>query len=211
MPKQPKYFIYLASQSRRRRDLLKEAGIPFQRVPSSFREGPHKKMTPSQLVRYHALGKANAARPPKKIGALPELILGSDTVVVFQKKILGKPKNLKAAETMLKTLSGKVHWVYSGIALIHRQSGKSRVSHIRSKVRFRKLSDREIRQYVRRINPLDKAGGYAIQREPRIVAYYEGSLSNIIGLPVAQLKQMIRKSLFKGPRPRHHRVTPGSA
>lgn len=194
MPKKTGLLIYLASQSKRRRDLLRAGKIPFRIVPSSYREKSSRfKAGPGHLVIEHALGKARNARlPRKKIPGVREIVLGADTVVWFRSRALGKPKDLEAARRLLLEMSGKIHWVYTGIALIDRKTGREKTAFEKTRVRFKRWGDREIGKYLAAIDPLDKAGAYAIQARPCIVAAYAGSYTNVIGLPCERLRRLLR-------------------
>ena len=186
-------FIYLASQSARRADLLNEHKIPFRRAFASYREIHRGHLIPSRLVKRHALGKAKGAVLPwVSKPAAREYVLGSDTIVWFNGKALGKPKTVRQAQTQLEKMCGKFHWVYSGIALIERKTGKAKAAHAKTRVKFKDWNKKQVAGYLSRINPLDKAGGYAIQANPSIVESYEGSLSNVIGLPMELLRNMLR-------------------
>lgn len=137
-----------------------------------------------------ARGKAERARVKVRSG----YVVGADTFIYFRGKIIGKPRDLNDACQILKLLSGKAHYVYTGLAIRSLSSGRIRTSYAKSKVVFRKLSSSVIEDYVRRFRPLDKAGAYAIQQDGRklIKALY-GSRSNVVGLPVELLKSELRK------------------
>ena len=179
--------IYLASTSERRRTILKSMRVPFKVVKSRYRERMIKSLSPEELVMRHCEGKARKAVLPKTA----RWVLGSDTVVVCGRKILGKPQNLKEAFQMLKKLSGRSHFVYTGVALWDRKDKKLFVAFDRSRVSIKKLSAPKIRDYMTRVPPLDKAGAYAIQMPPRIVKKIEGSYSNVMGLPRELLRRML--------------------
>jgi len=189
-------FIHLASRSERRIELLGKMRLPFKTVPSSYRETPSRDSNPARTVMRHALGKAAAAKLPARFRCCcEEFVLGADTIVYFGRRILGKPACMTAARNMLMALSGRTHRVYTGIALIHRRSGKFWLDYAESKVKFKKIGTRSVEEYLRQVPPLDKAGGYAIQEKPAIVARFEGSRSNIIGLPVDLLRRMLRAAV----------------
>ncbi|MBI3314028.1 MAG: septum formation protein Maf [Candidatus Omnitrophica bacterium] len=184
--------IYLASISQRRKDLLRKAKIPFALISSSYQEKHEPGGRPSQLVMSHALGKARKASVPKIKNKEKAWILGADTLVYFKGRLLGKPSSLSEARRMLGRMSGHIHWVYTGIALRNAKSGEEKVSFTKTKVKFKNWNEKQIEKYLQRVNPLDKAGAYAIQTRPSIVANYEGSLSNVIGLPLELLRKMLR-------------------
>ncbi len=186
-------FIHLASQSERRRDLLKKMGISFKVVPSSYREIHRDRGKPHTLVMQHALGKARGAKPPKPIRPpADEFILGSDTLVFFRGRLIGKPASLKAAEKILLEMTGRTHWVYSGIALIDRKTGYEKVAYEKTRVKFKKWDVDQIRACIARVNPLDKAGAYAIQDRPSMVEWIRGSRTNVVGLPTQLLRKLLK-------------------
>ena len=182
------FSVFLASASPRRREILKKIGISFSLVKSSYHEKFIPGLSPQELVTRHAVGKAQKAKIRTKQG----LVLGADTLVFLNKRPLGKPKTLKAAFKMLGSLSGRAHFVYTGIALKNLESGKILTGFSKSKVRMKKLSKEKIGKYFQKVNPLDKAGAYAVQEGPRIVAKVTGSRTNVIGLPVELLKKMLK-------------------
>ncbi len=181
--------IYLASQSPRRGELLEKMGLRYKRVPSTYKERPMKGVSPEKLVILHALGKAEKAKLPVKKG----LVLGSDTIVYFNNRILGKPKSIAEAKRMLSTMSGKKHIVMTGVAFIDYKHNEVLASYDETEIKFKRLSERAVDEYVQKVDPLDKAGGYAIQKSPKIVEWYKGSYSNVIGLPRELLKEMLKE------------------
>lgn len=181
--------IYLASTSPRRRELLRKIKIAFRVVPTRYRERSGLAASPSNLAMRHALGKAENAIVPRNEG----LVLGVDTLIYFQKRILGKPKTFEHACRMLKAFSGRSHSVYSAIAFIDLQTGRKVVGWDKTRVTFNRLSTATIRRYLSRVNPLDKAGGYAIQHGKELIRGIRGSYTNVMGLPVELLKKEIRR------------------
>lgn len=170
--------------------------IPFRVVRSSYEENTPENGRPERIVIAHALGKARAAVLPRSLsGKKREFVLGADTIVFFRGKILGKPKTLREAKKILRKMSGHTHRVYSGIALIDRRTGKARVSFDKTAVKFLRLSEEKIDDYLARTHPLDKAGAYAIQEKPVIVEHFRGSYSNIVGLPLEKFQVLIRQAL----------------
>lgn len=185
-----KPLIFLASKSPRRRLLLKRLGLSFRIVSSTARESILKKRSPSQNAIRNAVEKVRRARVKGKSG----YVLGADTFIYLHGEIIGKPKNLKDAGRILKKLSGKAHYVYTGLAIRNLQSGKTRASFARSKVRFKRLTQKEILDYVQKWRPLDKAGAYAIQEDGRkLIRSVQGSRSNVVGLPVELLMKELRQ------------------
>ncbi len=186
MPKKP--FLFLASQSPRRKEILKKLKIPFRVVDSGYEETFPKGVSPRDLVLRHAIGKAKAAAVKARVG----LVLGADTLVARKGKILGKPKDLNDARKTLLFLSGKSHEVYTGVAIADLATKKIRSGVMKTKVYFKKLSAAAIESYLRRVKVLDKAGSYGIQEKPSIVKKIEGSYSNVVGLPEELVKKLLR-------------------
>jgi septum formation protein len=122
------------------------------------------------------------------------IVLGADTVVVLDGQILGKPKDSQDAKRMLSQLSGKVHQVLTGLTLVDAETERSLSQVVTTQVKMRELSEKAIEQYVATGEPLDKAGGYAIQgRGAVLVEQVEGCFYNVVGLPLAKLAQMLEK------------------
>ena len=183
--------IVLASASPRRRDLLSEAGFEFEVEPSHTQEIAHEHFTVREIVLWNAKAKAEevSRRRPDA------LVIGADTLVAIDGAPLGKPRDLNDAHAMLRRLNGRAHEVFSGVWLSWgtRQQALGFVQ--TSRVSFRELSEKEMRDYLRRIDPLDKAGAYAAQEEndaTRIIAKIDGSRTNVIGLPMEMLKKALR-------------------
>jgi len=181
-------FIYLASKSQRRREFFKAAGIPFKVVSSNFKE----KFFPGgvrQTVIKNAIGKAKCAQVHAKSG----VVLGADTLVYSKGKLLGKPKNKSAAFRMLKSLAGTRHYVYTGIALFNLETKKWKKACVKSTIVMKKMSDDQVRHYLSKVNPLDKAGAYAIQEHgDKLIKRIEGSYTNVVGLPMEKLKELLK-------------------
>ncbi len=183
--------LYLASQSPRRRTLLRQLGTPFRVVSSSYRETIHPRRPPSDNAKRNAIGKVLQAKLPRHARGM---VIGADTFLYFCGRIIGKPRTLRAARRMLATLSGRSHWVYTGLCLRDLQSGRTRVSYEKTKVTFRLLTPRTINRLLKRMAPLDKAGGYALQEdEGTLIARIEGSRTNVIGLPLELLRRELAR------------------
>jgi septum formation protein len=119
-----------------------------------------------------------------------QLVLGADTVVSLGRKLFGKPGTLREAQEMLAQLQGRTHLVVTGVCLLHLREHKQRTFSVSTAVTFRTLHAEQIRRYLAKINPLDKAGGYAIQEEgDSIVKNITGSFTNVVGLPMERLKE----------------------
>lgn len=179
--------IVLASSSPRRRDLLQAAGFEIIIRPADVEELTGG-LAPRDLV------VANAERKALHVAAerRGELILGADTVVVLDGEILGKPRDRDHASEMLGRLSGRVHEVLTGVCLVRGGTRKVCLFVESTCVAFRSLDEAMIRAYLADINPLDKAGAYAAQDDRgRLIERIEGSLENVIGLPVARVIEAI--------------------
>ena len=179
--------LILASASPRRREILETAGYSYTAVPSNAEElvGGADACT---LVRENSLRKAREVFARTDGDAV---VLGSDTVVCIGGEILGKPKDFDDAAAMLKRLSGSVHEVISGYAVI--DSDREESGCCVTKVRFRELSDSEITAYINTLEPMDKAGAYGIQERACLFAEsFEGDFYNIIGLPIAPLYPILK-------------------
>jgi septum formation protein len=178
--------LILASASPRRAELLKLLRVKFRIIPSDAIEVVHEHLTPLEICQLNAHRKARAVA--KRI---PDaLVIGADTLVFLDNKILGKPRNLADARRMLARLQGRTHQVVTGISLIQLRTHRERVFAISTDVLFHPLDAGQIRDYLSRINPLDKAGAYAIQESgEKIISEISGSYSNVVGLPVERLRE----------------------
>jgi len=177
--------IYLASASPRRKILLEQIGLKFSILTVNLNEKIYDGESPVKIVKRLALEKLKLSKEKINNG----IIITADTIVVLRKQIIGKPKNKKDAEKILKTLSGKTHFVYTGFALCNLQTGKTVVGYRRSAVTFRRLSTEEIREYVNQGSPLDKAGAYGIQDDfgAVFVKNINGCYYNVVGLPLSDV------------------------
>ena len=182
--------LILASASPRRRDLLCEAGIEIRVVPAHIDEQALPRELPAEHVRRLAGAKADhvAAQMPDC------LVLGADTVVAHQNRIFGKPDSLDDAKTMLNTLSGSAHEVLTGVCLRRLNPECLQCWVCRTKVCFRELTPNVIDRYCSLVNPLDKAGAYAIQEHGEmLISSIDGLMSNVIGLPVEEVLERLKK------------------
>lgn len=180
--------IILASASPRRRELLEQGGIPFTVIPSQAEE----KITTEQP------GKAVEELSYLKCSDIYEkssgdvIVIGADTVVASEGKILGKPSSPKEAVKMLQSLQGREHEVYTGVTIMAREGkeNKQKTFHEKTKVVFYPMSDEEIRSYVNTGEPMDKAGAYGIQGKSAVfIKAISGDYNNVVGLPLARLYQ----------------------
>ena len=193
--------IYLASRSPRRRDLLKQIGVPFEllllredlRRGADVDETPLPDESPGVYVLRVAGAKATTAVRQIAYRGLPQKpVLAADTTVVFDDRIIGKPQNAQDAARMLRTLSGREHHVLTAVALALRDRVETQISV--SSVWFQELSDADIHRYVATGEPLDKAGAYAIQgRAGAFVARIAGSYSGIMGLPLVETAELLNR------------------
>lgn len=182
----------LASKSPRRKELLGNIGIKFNVIEGDVDESiVPKSLEPKMYVQELAVLKANSSA--RKAGR-HALVIGADTVVVRDGEVLGKPADLDEAFDMLKSLSGKTHCVYTGIAVLDTDSMKIVSDYEKTSVTFRELSDGEIDYYVKSYRPTDKAGAYGIQEFAGVfVSNIEGDYFNIVGLPVCRLYTLIKE------------------
>jgi septum formation protein len=178
--------IILASTSPRRSQLLKDMGFEFTVVASDAVETHAEHLTAVEISQLNAYRKARAVA--KKY---PDaLVLAADTLVYKDTKLFGKPADFEDAYRMLKQLQGSTHQVVTGVCLLHLRSHKQKMFAESTDVRFRPLDVQQIKDYIQRINPLDKAGAYAIQEHgDKIVENVSGSYTNVVGLPVERLKE----------------------
>ncbi len=179
--------IYLASQSPRRSELLSQIGVCHEILPVDIDETPRTDETPEDYVQRMALSKARAGRALRA----DRPVLGSDTAVVLDGRILGKPKDRDDGMAMLVALSGRTHRVLTGVALVDARGDHYRLSD--NQVGFRGLSDAEIAAYWHTGEPADKAGGYAVQGLGAIfVNHLSGSYSGVMGLPLYETAELLR-------------------
>jgi septum formation protein len=182
--------IVLASTSPRRLELLRGLGLRVKVVDSRVRESKFNISDPEKLVKTLALTKAKEVARRVRGG----LIIGADTIVVLKGKILGKPKDEEEAKSMLRELSGRTHEVLTGLAVIDASTGKTKVDFVRSRVKFKRLSEGEISNYVVTDKPFDKAGAYSIQEKAGLfVEKIDGCYFNVVGLPLARLAEILKE------------------
>ena len=181
--------IILASQSPRRRELLKRIGIEnFKVIPAQGEELATRTLTPDQLVEELSQRKCAevAAAHPK------DLVIAADTVVSIHNRVLGKPRSEEDAARMLAALSGKLHLVYTGVTVA--KEGRTLTQHEVTSVRFRTLTQADIIRYIATGEPMDKAGAYGIQGYGSVlVEGISGDYYNVMGLPVCRLSRMLAR------------------
>jgi len=179
--------IYLASSSPRRRELLSQIGVSFDLVEAAIEEKPETGESAQDYVLRLALQKAQAGfnnsnkdRP----------VLGADTIIVIDQQILEKPRDKKHAREMLQLLSGRVHQVFTAVALVQDVAKKSIL--VKTEVAFKTLSEQEIADYWRSGEPIGKAAGYAIQGiAGKFISNISGSYSGVVGLPLFETAELI--------------------
>lgn len=183
--------LILASGSSQRKKLLKDLGVQFSIKTSNIKEIKNIQTTCSALVKHNAALKARDVASKIKEG----VVIGADTLVYGgNKKIIGKPRNLKEAKKILRQLFAKPHWVYTGVAVVNCQSQKIIIDYEKTKVFMLPLTGAEIDRYHRKVSPLDKSGGFDIEGKGSVFIHrIEGCYSNVIGLPIAKLALMLKK------------------
>jgi len=181
--------LILASASPRRAGLLWQLKLKFQVLPSDATEVLDEQLSPRELCQLNAHRKARTVA--KKI---PDaLVLGADTLVFLGREIFGKPRNLYEAKQMLAKLQGRTHQVVTGVCLMHLRAHRERLFAVSTDVTFLPLTERLIGNYLSKINPLDKAGAYAIQEHGEmIVSKIFGSYNNVVGLPTESLREELK-------------------
>ena len=178
--------LLLASTSPQRRAILEQLGLPFEVVAPHYEERDEAGLVPSELVRAHAVGKARSVADEAGEGP----VLGVDTAVVVDGRVLGKPADETEAVAMLEALGGRDHVVVSGLCLL--APGWEAVDHEETRVSFRELAPRDIAAYVRAGEWRGRAGGYAIQGlGATLVDRIEGDYLNVVGLPAALLVRLL--------------------
>lgn len=192
--------VILASASPRRRDLLSMAGISFE-VSVSDSEEITTEAEPGKIVEALSGQKARAV-----CNTLPEgeraVILGADTIVVLDGRVLGKPKDRGEAKAMITALQGKAHSVYTGVTLIRKDTGKIESFYSETRVSVRAMSEDEVDAYISTNEPYDKAGGYGVQGKfGAFIDRIEGDYATVVGLPLCRvcqkLKEMAGISIFQ--------------
>ncbi|KAF6573077.1 Maf family protein [Paenibacillus sp. FSL M8-0228] len=184
--------IILASTSPRRKELLAFLRLPFEVVPSHADESTPESWTPQQIVETLAARKAQAVVNTVTQSKEAGLVIGSDTIVVLDGSVLGKPADHADAVRMLTALQGRTHRVYTGVACIHTGTGEVLVRHRQTEVTMKPLSQEQIVAYVNTGEPSDKAGAYGIQgMGATLVESIQGCYFNVVGLPLSLLSDML--------------------
>jgi septum formation protein len=181
--------LVLASSSPRRQELIRTLGIPYRIAVSDADETVELGLSPAEIVETLSLRKALVVWPQCQFS---EIVIGSDTIVVVDNEVLGKPKDAQDAAVMLERLQGRTHEVYSGVACIDAEDGRRHVSHRVTKVKMKPLQNEQIQRYIATGEPMDKAGSYGIQGlGATIVEGIEGDYFNVVGLPLSLLSELL--------------------
>ena len=176
--------IILASTSPRRRSLLEKIGVQFEIIPSTIEEDISLKLNPDKFVEHYAELKAKNVSQNRH----DSLVIGADTVVVFNGSILGKPGSFDEAYTTLSILSGNTHSVYTGVSIQQKNKSISHTFHAQTQVTFNRVTNEEINFYIENYKPYDKAGSYGIQDWFSVcVEKIDGCYFNVMGLPLNRL------------------------
>lgn len=178
--------LILASQSPRRKEILKEMGYEFYVIPSKSKEVFNKKLPLDEALEDVAYQKAKDVQKKHD----QSIILSADTIVVMDGKVLGKPKDLEQAKEFLKSYSNSYHLVKTAVCILTPTKEYSFVE--TTKVFFKKLSKKQIDEYVNKGTCLDKAGAYGIQ-ECEFVDHIEGSYTNVVGLPSEKVEEVLKR------------------
>ncbi len=180
----------LASASPRRKELLERIGARFEVFPAEVEEDNAGDADPEAMVRANAELKARWVAERH----VDRFVLGSDTTVHLDGRVLNKPIDWEDAKAMLRRLSGRTHVVYTGVSLQKESNETGETIGVRSEVTFKQLDDATIERYFEVVNPLDKAGAYGIQEGTElIIDSFVGSHSNIMGLPIDETKEMLAR------------------
>lgn len=183
--------IILASASPRRKELLLKYNVKPIIIESKIEEKISEDESAEQIAMALSFEKANQVAQQFSDG---EIIIGADTIVTCQGKILGKPKSENEGKEMLRFLSGKEHQVITGISILKANSNVKIIDYERTTVKFRELTDKKIENYIKTDEYIDKAGGYAIQELGGIlVEYIHGCYFNVIGLPIYKLDSLLER------------------
>jgi septum formation protein len=188
--------LVLASASPRRQELISLLGLPVRILPSRVDEDTPDHWSPSQIVEGLSARKALAVK--EELLSTDDddscIIVGSDTIVVLNGKVMGKPRDVREAEQMLRQLAGETHEVYTGVTCFRVTDAKTVTTHRITKVKMRNLMADQISRYVATGEPMDKAGAYGIQEiGSLLVESIEGCYFNVVGLPVSLLAIMLEQ------------------
>ena len=192
--------LILASASPRRAELLRQAGVQFTVSASDIPELHHEFLTGREVSQINAYRKARSVAKKHP----DQLVLAADTMVYLDTQLFGKPANLEDAYQMIERLQGQTHQVITAICLMHMRDRRYKVCAECTSVTFRRLDASAIRRYLNQVDPLDKAGAYAIQEQgDSIVERISGSYTNVVGLPLERLKTELKYWAEVAPGTRH--------
>jgi septum formation protein len=182
--------LVLASASPRREELLRQIGLEFEVVPSNADEPVPAGLAPGTLAEQLALEKARTVAARRSEG----LVIGADTVVALDERVLDKPGNPDEARETLRALSGREHQVTTGVAVVDASTGEARSDRVTTRVRFACLTEELIDRYVASGEPMDKAGAYGIQGGGALlIEGISGCYTNVVGLPLRRLAELLRE------------------
>ena len=182
--------IILASASEQRKMLLENIGLKFRVEKGDFKEDMDLKLKPHALAKFLSKGKAESVAKKHKNA----VIIGADSFIIFQGKLLGKPYTEKRAKEMLRELSGKWHSAITGFTVIDTQKNRAISDSKETKVYVKKMTSQEINDYVKTKEPLNKAGSYGIQKLGSfVIEKISGDYTNVVGLPMPALASALRK------------------
>lgn len=181
--------LILASTSPRRKEILEKSGIPFSVEDSGYEEDLTLKLEPAELAKHLALCKAEAVAKRHE----DAIVIGADTIVVINGKVLGKPIDDGEAREMLGQLSGTVHTVVTGIAIIDAKNRQKITKAVETKVHFKQLTEKQIAEYIKTGESKGKAGAYAVQGlGAELIDKIEGDYYNVMGLPLSALLEELK-------------------
>ena len=179
----PSSSVILASKSPRRENILKQIGIDFEIIPSNICEDANFNLGPRKFVQYWSKKKAKVVAKKNK----DKIVIGADTIVYFNEKILGKPKDKEESYKMLNNLSGKTHKVFTGVSIVYEEKNILRTFSQMTKVAVREIPKNDILYYIDNYYTLDKAGSYGIQDWFSIwIKKIDGCYYNVMGLPLSK-------------------------
>lgn len=190
------YEIILASKSPRRKKILEDWGFKFRTFPIEVSEILNENLNLFDQISDCARQKAEVALGElNHLKSLDKILLTADTLVAFEGRVLGKPKNKKEAIQTLMELSGHSHEVVTGYCLYHFASKRLIMKHVVTKVSFHKLTLEEVEAYVETGEPMDKAGSYGIQGgAKKFVKGFDGSFLNVVGLPIEDIEEVLKEN-----------------
>lgn len=184
--------LILASASPRRQELIRTFDLPVEVLPSHADETTPDDWEPRRIV--EELSRRKAIASAGLTNRKDAIVVGSDTIVVLDGRVLGKPADEEEAVRMLRSLQGRMHDVYTGIACIRLSDGTERIAHSHTKVKMKALGEEQIRRYVASGEPMDKAGAYGIQgRGSAFVEHLDGDFFAVMGLSVSVLSELLRE------------------